>query len=321
MRELIEKYKHNTISESEMINLRDKISSCSDEELDLLLQESDTHYEFTDAELAQLEERIMADTAKSIKIKKINWIAVAAAAVLLPLFIISTIVIYNYRSQISNANAILAQTVSISTSKGENTTYILPDGSSVSLNPMSKLWYSVGDFCKNERFIHFDGEATFEISHDKDKPFTLFANGVKINVLGTNFTLLSRSGDEYAEVYLKNGSIALSISESQEQIKMTPNQKALINTLNGEIEIFSNDFPKSMTIGQALKYYESVPLQVINNDLDLYYNKRVIINERLKNLSFTGLIPTNDFEEAQKILESTMSVSFVQLNDSTWKIE
>ncbi len=68
----------------------------------------------------------------------------------------------------------------------------LPDSSTVWLNKKSILAWD-NHFGKEERKVYLIGEAYFEIAHNKQKPFIVYANyGTKTKVLGTSFSLKSR---------------------------------------------------------------------------------------------------------------------------------
>ncbi len=321
MNDLIDKFKNDSISKSEMINLRENISACSDEELNQQLERASSQFSFSELELENLENRISQDIKSTTSLKKWVRILSGVAAIIIPLLIIATVVIVKGNSKISEYDSLLAKKITISTSKGENTNYTLPDGSMVILRPMSNLSYTLRDFNNTGREISFSGEATFEVSRDKKRPFTLCADGFKINVLGTCFSVTSRKNNNYAEVFLKNGSIVLSSDLNNSNIQLIPGQKALINTITGDIDVSTQSKTKQLTGQNFMKYYESVSLQDINSDLNLYFNQNILINENLKSITFTGMLPTDSFEETRKILESTMGISFKQINPTTWIIE
>src|SRR5699024_10817305 len=86
----------------------------------------------------------------------------------------------------------------------------LADGSHVFLNAGSSLRYPVKFPKEGKREVFLTGEAYFDIEEDKDRPFIVEANEVKINVLGTRFNVSSFSKEETAEVALVEGSVDLS---------------------------------------------------------------------------------------------------------------
>ena len=77
----------------------------------------------------------------------------------------------------------------------------LPDGSRVVLNALSKLTYPL-NFSGDSRDVDLEGEAFFDIAHDKSKPFFVHLNSTnKIKVLGTKFNVNAyHAGNETTSV-------------------------------------------------------------------------------------------------------------------------
>lgn len=321
MKDLIDKLKNDSISEEEMLKLRNDISSCSDEELNRQIEESSARYSFSIEDIADLEETLTRDTFQTKRMRR--WIKVlsVAAAVLIPLLVISLIFIWEGNHKINSYDNFLSKVISINTDKGENTNFMLPDGSMITMRPLSNLSYTLGDFNQSDRKITFTGEGSFEIKHDKDHPFTLSTNGFTIRVLGTTFSLFCREDSDYAEVFLKNGSIILSSINKNEEVQLTPGQKAVINTSTGKIKIMEGEGANHVTAGEISKYYESTPLEKICKDLNIYFNQNIEISDNLKMVTFTGILPTDDFESCCRILELTMGIKFIQQSPSSFRIE
>lgn len=321
MKGLIDKLKNSSITEEEMLKLRNDIFSYSDDELDRQIGESSHHFTFSSNDIKDLKEDINSEISKTARMKRWIIILSTSAAVLIPLLIISLIFIYEGNQKVDTYNKFLSNLIDIRTGKGENSNYILPDGSQIYLRSLSTISYTLGDFNDSERKISFSGEGTFEIVHDKSHPFTVTANGLTIRVLGTNFSLFCREGYDYAEVFLKNGSIILSSSGNQEELKLTPGQKAVVNTTTGAIEILPEGKSKHYISDEPIRYYDAESLETIARELNIYFNQEISIKENLRHITFTGIIPTDDFTSARKILESTMGIKFISLSSSTWQIE
>lgn len=321
MKDLFDKFKDDSITESEMLQLIKDISEYSDKELDQHIENSTSQYTFSMEDIANLEGTLSRDAFKAIKMRR--WIKAlsATAAVLIPLLVVSLIFIFEGNHKINTYNNFLSKVISVNTSKGENTNFMLPDGSMITMRPLSNLSYTLGDFNQSDRKITFIGEGTFEIKHNKAHPFTLSTNGFTIRVLGTNFSLFCREDSNYAEVFLKNGSIILSCVNNKEEVELVPGQKAVINTSTGKIKIMNGEGSNHITTGEMSKYYESTTLENICKDLNIYFNKDIEINDNLKKVTFTGIIPTDDFESCCQILELTMGVKFIQQSPSSFRIE
>lgn len=106
---------------------------------------------------------------------------------------------------------------------------ILPDGSTVYLNGSSSISYSK-NFDKKSREVRLDGEAFFEVTPDKSKPFSIYANKARIKVLGTSFNVDARNDDDIVEVFVTTGIVELSDAEDQHNhVLLRPGNIGMLN--------------------------------------------------------------------------------------------
>ncbi|MDW7690609.1 FecR family protein [Flammeovirgaceae bacterium SG7u.111] len=91
--------------------------------------------------------------------------------------------------------------------KGARVTYILQDGSKVKLNSNSKIRFRK-DFLKGDtREVILEGEAFFEVTKNKKKPFIVTTNTVSTKVLGTSFNVRAFPQEPQAIVALVEGRV------------------------------------------------------------------------------------------------------------------
>src|SRR5690606_36625721 len=79
------------------------------------------------------------------------------------------------------------------------------------------------------------GEAFFEVTPDKTRPFTVDANGVEVTVLGTKFDV--QTGDEITAVALAEGSVKAvveSAAQGEAEI-LAPGDLLTANRATGEV--------------------------------------------------------------------------------------
>ncbi len=98
----------------------------------------------------------------------------------------------------------------------------LPDGSVITLNKLSSLTYP-NRFDGNTRTVQLNGEAFFNVTPNKDKPFIVDVNGVIIRVVGTSFNVKSTAGK--TEVIVETGRVE--VSKQQFTVMLTPHEKKL----------------------------------------------------------------------------------------------
>jgi transmembrane sensor len=106
--------------------------------------------------------------------------------------------------------------------KGTKNKMTLPDGTKVWLNADSKLTLAK-QFTGPTREVRLSGEAYFEVAHDKNHPFIISANAIKVKVLGTVFNLKAYPDDEDTETTLIQGQVEVSIDgQSSSRISLKP---------------------------------------------------------------------------------------------------
>lgn len=120
-----------------------------------------------------------------------------------------------------------------STATAESRTVTLEDGSLVHLAGASAI---ATDFGTDRRAVRLlAGEAFFEVTPDKSRPFTVDANGVDVTVLGTKFDV--QLGGDTTTVALAEGAVTASIegAASGEAEVLAPGDVLTANRATGEI--------------------------------------------------------------------------------------
>lgn len=115
----------------------------------------------------------------------------ASVAVIIGIF-------YTYRI-IYNDNYLTAY------SSDNNTVVTLPDGSKVYLNADSRVKYP-SEFSSDSRKIILTGEAFFEVTPDKKRPFIVSTGESVVKVLGTSF--LVKNSENKVKVYVETGKVS-----------------------------------------------------------------------------------------------------------------
>jgi len=96
------------------------------------------------------------------------------------------------------------------TAIGEQSTHVLADGSTLWLNSNSKAEVLYTD---NKRMINLiDGEAHFDVQHDPNRPFEVYAGNRMVKAVGTAFSVYRL--EDRVEVMVTEGKVDLSMVES-----------------------------------------------------------------------------------------------------------
>ena len=186
---------------------------------------------------------------------------------------------------------------------GQRAEILLPDSTKVWLNASSKLTYPT-HFDKGRRRIELDGEAYFDVSPDKNRPFIVETQKMSIEVLGTEFNVISYNDFDWHEVSLVEGSVELKIPgllakgylmKENENLKLQDNK--LIST-----QMTDHEYLKWK---EGVLYFNNETVEAIINKLRLYFDVNIEIkNTNLMKLRYTGKFRTKDgVEQVLKVLQ------------------
>jgi ferric-dicitrate binding protein FerR (iron transport regulator) len=194
-----------------------------------------------------------------------------AAMVLLLLGIGSVLLYMNDKGILSRKNIVAT------TDNQKNLQVTLPDGSNIFLNRNTRLSYRE-NFGRRGRNVTLSGEAFFEITSDKENPFTIDAGKARVKVLGTSFNVNTNNADSAVEVFVKTGTVLVSDKEGKRNLTLDP---GYIGTMNsGSSDKFLNNDPNYMAWNNGVLIYDRQPLEVVFMDLKKVYNMDIVTNDQ-----------------------------------------
>ncbi len=126
---------------------------------------------------------------------------------------------------------------------GQKSKIFLSDGSVVWLNANSSISY-IKHFTDSARIVKLEGEAFFDIAKDSLNPFIVRANGISIEVLGTQFNVNSRKADKEVVVALVEGIVKVFADNNNDvgNAKMIyPGEGVVISNQHDRIDSFTFD--------------------------------------------------------------------------------
>ncbi|MGD0036535.1 MAG: FecR domain-containing protein [Bacteroidota bacterium] len=113
------------------------------------------------------------------------------------------------------------------TQKGERSTLLLSDGTSIHLNSATKVRFPVM-FAKEKREVFLDGEGFFEVAHNESSPFIVHTANANIRVLGTIFNVTSYSEDNKTQVVVSEGQVAFTGTHQKDVVMLNRNQMSCV---------------------------------------------------------------------------------------------
>ena len=94
------------------------------------------------------------------------------------------------------------------TARAQRLALRLDDGTQVTLGPDSRLRVA-SRYGAEERLVHLEGEAYFDVVHDEKRPFAVRAGDALARDLGTRFTVRNRHEPSGVRVVVAEGKVAL----------------------------------------------------------------------------------------------------------------
>lgn len=247
---------------------------------------------------ARLKQKIEGPSQQENSITKriaLNWKNIIRIAAVLVVMLGASYFIFNQQSHkmqmVSSEMAVRIET--------------LPDGSVITLNKNASISYPK-KFSGRTRTVVLNGEAFFNITPNKEKPFIIQANGVDIKVVGTSFNV--KSATTKTEVIVETGIVE--VSKNENIVRLSPKEKAIvIATSEKPLKENSNDM--------LYNYYRSNEFECINIPLwrvvevlnEAYQAQIIIANPDIKDLRFRTNLINQKLDDNLAIIAETLDIS------------
>ncbi len=177
---------------------------------------------------------------------------------------------------------------SITCPKGQITSLTLFDGTTVWLNSESTIKYS-SDFNTNNREVYVEGEAYFEVTHNKKIPFIVKLKKSKVQVFGTRFNVKSYLESNEVEIVLLEGKVEF-ITDSK-SVMLKPSEQIVFSASQGTISERQVDTGKTLGWKDGKYFYTNESLENIIQQIQRWYGVEIVLeNEIIRDYTFTGVI-------------------------------
>lgn len=169
---------------------------------------------------------------------------------------------------------------------------VLPDGSTVHLQPNSRLSYAASFALQPKRDVYLTGEAFFEVARNPQRPFFVYANELVTKVLGTSFWVKAFEKDPQVTVSVRTGKVAVftrtdpnatrqKATRELSGLVLTPNQQLVF--ARSEVRMQKALVPHPELVNQpanALAFeYRDVPVTRVFTDLKKAYGIDIVYDE------------------------------------------
>lgn len=182
---------------------------------------------------------------------------------------------------------------------GKRSNILLSDGSRVWLNSGSRLVYPP-IFNKKNREVFLEGEAYFEVSKNKSKPFFVRTEAFRIKVLGTKFSVQAYKNEKECNAVLVEGKVSLAKNEKffSKEYELSPNQKATLSGAEDEIRITEvKDVQNYIAWIYGYLNFENEDLISLTKMISRYYNIEIEVKIQNAGSKFSGKLDLKESPE------------------------
>ena len=185
----------------------------------------------------------------------------------------------------------------------------LSDGTRVWLNAETELRYPV-QFNGKERVVYLKGEAYFEVSKNKEKPFLVQVDDMSVKVYGTEFNVNTYNN---IETVLVTGSV--SMNQGGKEVLLKPNQKGVFDQVSGKITVADVDVLAYVSWKNGDFIFRNESLNSIMDKLSRWYGLEVLYQDaRLQNVRLSGNLKR--YKDVRELF-----VSFEKISDARFKVQ
>jgi transmembrane sensor len=225
-----------------------------------------------------------------------------------------------------------AEVSTLQTSIGQQARFSLSDGSRVKLNTNSLVKVS---FSKKMRLLTLiKGEASFDVTKDKSRPFMVRVGKNSFTALGTIFNIEKKSNKDI-ELVVTEGRVL--ISESYQPIDQLVKQQTRLTTdrlpgvviASGEIATIENSaytankrmsfeqIQRVLAWQQGMLVFNGQPLDEALTEVSRYTTiKFEIIDSILTQTKVSGYFKANDIDGLLESLKNNFNVQFEKVNNN-----
>ncbi|OYD40427.1 FecR family protein [Sphingobacterium cellulitidis] len=212
---------------------------------------------------------------------------------------------YNKEQHSEKEKASLAEINQIQyyeTKVGERSRVDLPDGTSITLNPKSKIQVNLNEFNKIKRtIVLLRGDVFFQVKRDATKPFIVQAEDINTQVLGTSFMVSS-----YPELPIQKISVytgLVKVSKGREELGRLKKGKELLFNKDQQLSQVRNFVPGNQ---QDREYGRLLLKQVTFEELAVQFNNYFGVelgteSKKIKNQHYT--IPLDKKKSVEEMLK------------------
>jgi transmembrane sensor len=199
----------------------------------------------------------------------------------------------------------------ISTPKGGQYQVVLPDGSKVWLNAASSLKFPAV-FAAGQRKVELSGEAYFEVSKDKTRPFIVNTGKQQVEVLGTHFNISSYADESSTRTDLFEGAVRVTVasgSGQKQEVVLKPAQRSIVQ--DNKISVQPSVEKEALAWKEGYFMFNHESIESIMRKVARWYDVEILYKGDVQRETFIGRVSKyENVAELLKVLERTETIHF-----------
>lgn len=238
-----------------------------------------------------------------------RWLATAAASIA-----IVTVFVLTFMT----ARPISEESPNISTTRGEQRSLLLPDGSRVTLNTDSSIRIAFSDTARHIDLIA--GEVMFNVASNPLRPFKVMVGKATIEAIGTQFNVYRQT--EETEVVVLEGKIAVKVDSRD----MPTDQHSTAHVAAGQVVTFdlhrivtqprTTDVENMKAWPERKLMFDNKTIEFIASEFNRYNHDRIVIADaELAKRQITGVFDVDEADSFVAMLASLERISVTKTKD------
>jgi ferric-dicitrate binding protein FerR (iron transport regulator) len=165
---------------------------------------------------------------------------------------------------------------------GKKRNLALSDGTRILLDSGTQLSYPQ-KFTPDKREVFLNGEAYFNVTGDKKRPFVVYANHAVIEVVGTQFNVRAWDQTRKVTVAVAEGQVILGLrnAESSGVVNISKGQFSELSERGKPLKPLPDDIDKHCSWINCNRVFTNTRLKEVLDQLERWYDVRFIVDERL----------------------------------------
>ncbi|SFH33288.1 FecR family protein [Pedobacter insulae] len=216
--------------------------------------------------------------------------------------------VYTIAENRSNVNAPLEYNT-IETPNGGKYDITLPDGTAVSINAASTLKFPVSFASLKERRVQLQGEAYFQVAHNKQVPFRVSSPGQTVEVLGTHFNINAYANEVVVKTTLLEGSVKILPDHAKNFKILKPGEQGTLQ--DDVVEVVKADTEQALGWKNGDFIFNGEDLKAVMRQVARWYDVEVEYKGEVNISGIVSAFPRNKkLSQLLKALEASQGVHF-----------